>query len=866
MPLVAIRSKSLLSLLALLIAAGCAEGGTEEPGGTPARGETGNELPPDGSITDATEGDAGNDTSVGDTLVDAKADGAAEVSTDAPAGETCGPPCSLGVKICDGNALRTCETIGGCNTFGAPLACPGGTVCNASKCDLTCTNACPKAGDVQCSGSGALQTCGMQASGCLDWSAPVACPTGEVCSGGKCAPSCTNQCAAGAAKCAGADSFQTCAMQPSGCTDWSPAALCPGSGSCTGAGTCVACAEGTKRCGAAGGVEECKSAVWTALSSCPLGCSAGACVASVACTAGAYRCNGLGVEICSSAGTAWLPVSTCAVGCTNGLCTGACRAGAKRCNGADVETCDANGIAWSKSESCSAGCDASTAQCALASLTVTSETRLDGVVVVDGPVVVTAGGTILSPKGDLTIRAKSIAVNNGGGITAAQVGSVSVLCSSSVASGGAGGLTPGVANNAVATPGNAGATGGCRSGIAGRGGRGGGVIRLIADRIEIDGVVRADGENGGSASSGIAGGGGGGSGGTILLAANTLRVTGNLSAAPGIGGTGTGAGAGNGTAGRPGRLKLFHGTLGDRVLTGSRTGDQSLSLIPPLRITSSTHPDPERWYNDDFADVVLAWDRPWPTRDSYYWELNTQPSKVPTDATGRLHREEVLGIPGNRFVAGANYFHIISQDALANLGTVENIFQINVNKTPPTVASTSHPNQTAWAGINNNPRFTWTVPNGDQNYVGVHWVLDRYGDTVPTRSDTFREIANKSLQLSDLADGIWCLHVVSVDTRGYLTKAADHYRVRIGTDPGTGGILGKVVDANSVNVANALVTINRGLLRPGIADVRTNADGVFNIANVPAGTWEIQVTRGTSTRTQSVTVTRGGTASATITF
>lgn len=49
----------------------------------------------------------------------------------------------------------------------------------------SCTDACTQ-GSTVCDGESALKTCEMQASGCLDWSAPVACSASQTCSAGAC--------------------------------------------------------------------------------------------------------------------------------------------------------------------------------------------------------------------------------------------------------------------------------------------------------------------------------------------------------------------------------------------------------------------------------------------------------------------------------------------------------------------------------------------------------------------------------------------------------------------------------------------------------------------------------------------------------
>lgn len=129
--------------------------------------------------------------------------------------------------------------------------------------------------------------------------------------------------------------------------------------------------------------------------------------------------------------------------------------------------------------------------------------------------------------------------------------------------GGAGQQYPGLGGNSA---GNAQLTnmvfgGGGGSGSAGRngsnigyaGGRGGGLIFLIASNIVINNKLQANGGNGNNATTNNGGGGGGGAGGSILLKAKTAIL--NIEALGGIGGTagsnhGGNRQGGNGSAGR----------------------------------------------------------------------------------------------------------------------------------------------------------------------------------------------------------------------------------------------------------------------------------------------------------------------------
>lgn len=603
--------------------------------------------------------------------------------------------------------------------------------------------------------------------------------------------------------------------------------------------------------------------------------------AQAACTPGANRCSvGNSVEVCNSSGTAWLYSATCTVGCSNGLCTGACAPGAKRCNGSVVEACNATGTAYTLVETCSTFCD--NAQCALASLDIALNRDMDGEILVAGAVIVRSGATLNSPTGNLTIRAKSITIENGGSIAAAPTGQTAVgggvqgrwNGGSYYLGGGGGSYGSAGPNGNWSSPGaiygsdrdshvDQGAKGGdgtTPSATNGEyGGKGGGVLRLIADTISIAGQVTANGANGGPDTS-CYGGGGGGSGGGILVAANTLTITGSVSAVGGVGGAKSSCSNSlPGGNGGDGRVKILNGAT--KSVTGALSGHLTQGLLPPLGLTSTSHPATDKIYNDDFPSLLLSWSKSFGSAQGYYVLVDQNPINVPTPASGQFISTDFASFPATALPAGKNYFHIVPVDATSNIGTVESTFSIQINTTAPAMSSTSHPNQAAWVD-NANAFLAWTFPQGDANVPGAYYVFDQYGATVPTAAATFLPVGQKQLLRSGIAPGVWVLHVVSVDARGYLTKAAGHYRMNIGADPGSGGVVGQVVDGASQPVSGASVTVNRGLYTQ-----TTNSTGNFNFGQVPAGSWEVTVTKqGHAPAVKPVTVVAGSATTANVTL
>ncbi len=503
-----------------------------------------------------------------------------------------------------------------------------------------------------------------------------------------------------------------------------------------------------------------------------------------------------------------------------------------------------------------------TAQCAVAALEVTGNQDYDGTLVVDGALVVRSGATLNSPTGDLTIIADQIVVENGGSIAVAATGSETAgqggdgnynysSCGNYRYGGGGGGygtngsgatgvcggtrgLAHGQTQDGFVSSGSSGGDGYAHS-LSG--GAGGGVLRLIAPTITIAGQLSANGQDGAPVVGGSSwGGGGGGSGGGILLAANALTMSGSISAAGGTGGLkGSYSYSVSGGNGGSGRVKLLYGASSS--ITGSVSGAVTTQdLLPPLTITSSSHPRSDLIYNDDFAQAYVTWNRAFPSLLGYYQLTNTTVTTVPVPATSNFLDTESMTVDRTSLSAGSNYFHLVAIDGTSAYSKVQSWFRIQVNTTPPSMSSSSHSNQTAWSG-NDDVFYSWTFPIADVNLVGAYWVRDVFADTVPTKADNFLPVSSKQLIQANLPSGVHFLHVVSVDSQGYLTKQAGHYQVRIGSDPGAGVLLGQVIDDQSKPVVGATVEINRGL-----ASQPTNGTGNYSFNSAIAGTgWEIRV-------------------------
>jgi hypothetical protein len=338
---------------------------------------------------------------------------------------------------------------------------------------------------------------------------------------------------------------------------------------------------------------------------------------------------------------------------------------------------------------------------------------------------------------------------------------------------------------------------------------------------------------------------GGGSGGGILLAADTINVSGTVSAAGGIGGDNSSA-----ESGGIGLIKILWGSA--HSITGTLAGEVIQSVLPPIPVTSTSNPDPTLVYNDGLSTVLFSWTKPFPSAQGYFVYLDTTASNPPTAVTGQLLSTDYTSFPATALVGGANYFHIVSVNPASNVGTVETVFEIQINATPPAITCSTHPNQAAWY-TNANPDLAWTFPQGNANVVGAYYLVDHDGLTVPTPAATFIPVSQQQLLLTGVQPGVWVFHIVSKDRVGNLTQHAGHYRVNVGTDPGSGSLVGTVVDGSGTAVSGGSVSVNNGLYAQS-----TNSSGQYNIATMTAGTWTVTASANGHSTSASATVTSGG--------
>jgi len=119
---------------------------------------------------------------------------------------TCGAFCTEGTVVCDHDGTSRCEVqADGCLAYSTAVACPN-TVpfCSNGDCQAQCSDECT-AGQTECDTAVTMRTCGeFDSDSCHDWSAAVACASGQSCVNGACTGG-TQTCTGDGDKCTDGD-------------------------------------------------------------------------------------------------------------------------------------------------------------------------------------------------------------------------------------------------------------------------------------------------------------------------------------------------------------------------------------------------------------------------------------------------------------------------------------------------------------------------------------------------------------------------------------------------------------------------------------------------------------------------------------
>jgi len=319
--------------------------------------------------------------------------------------------------------------------------------------------------------------------------------------------------------------------------------------------------------------------------------------------------------------------------------------------------------------------------------------------------------------------------------------------------------------NARGKAGESGINNGENSG--GKGGGSGGHIIIIAQFMDINGWLNADGGNGGSAgtynnSSINPDGGGGGGGGRIYLNYTAGQV--NLSRiyyAGGVGGPGNlNFGGVNGFYGQDGVIEIVFDESGNNW------------------ISSSTHPDESLYYLVNQPEIQLANEG---GIDGFFYEISNSPAlNVDIQSYYIASDGDTTLFILNPLSDGIWYFNAIpfsSEGILLNAQGLS--FQLNIaTEETIIITSSSHADSDTWYE-NLSVVINVNQPDGINTF---HYDFDQSPFTVPIIGESTPTI-NSTWVIPSLEDGVYFLHIIPEDSAGNVLEMPIRKRFNVGPHP-----------------------------------------------------------------------------------
>ncbi|HJT23106.1 MAG TPA: fibronectin type III domain-containing protein, partial [bacterium] len=222
-----------------------------------------------------------------------------------------------------------------------------------------------------------------------------------------------------------------------------------------------------------------------------------------------------------------------------------------------------------------------------------------------------------------------------------------------------------------------------------------------------------------------------------------------------------------------------------RVVSGYRSSSLSVSqastfetpAVPPPEITSPSHPQPGKWEKTNDIEILL---NPAVPLAGYHYVLNHYPETIPAPPEASFTENKRIAF--STVAQGTWYLHVTGENEAGNMGSRAAHYKILIDTeaAPPfNLHSTSHPDPEKWVA-NPTPVLAWEPPKDLSGVKGYYVKADHETATVPGPG-TGEFTQETRLTLGPLEDGLWYVHVTTMDEAGNVGQAATHYPLRIDT-------------------------------------------------------------------------------------
>lgn len=237
---------------------------------------------------------------------------------------------------------------------------------------------------------------------------------------------------------------------------------------------------------------------------------------------------------------------------------------------------------------------------------------------------------------------------------------------------------------------------------------------------------------------------------------------------------------------RSGAADFDIGLSSDGEQVNESSTSQSYTLGTELKFKGGSSPEYERsWGSTDKTSYILSWSKDLELSGAVggLGESESVDLSYAFMPYVWLQRASTLSSIHQAFVVLDYWVPEIGGDVTASSPGPAMVTAAGVTAAAPLapeVTSTTHPDENWYAS--SNATLSWSQPGGDPAVIsGYRWYLDHTPDTVPA---SVSPVLSTTFSYTDLADGVWYLHVHARDNSGQWSETT-HRTVRVDVDPPT---------------------------------------------------------------------------------
>lgn len=255
----------------------------------------------------------------------------------------------------------------------------------------------------------------------------------------------------------------------------------------------------------------------------------------------------------------------------------------------------------------------------------------------------------------------------------------------------------------------------------------------------------------------------------------------------------------------------------------------------PPQVSSASHPDSQCWYSPSKAQFKVYSATKLSGFDAFYYLFDQEPETRPNQTESQRTTEDEIAVRAS--TPGIWFLHVMMRDKAGNLSepTHTMVKTAAGEMPPPVIHSPTHPREDEPVNQHNPVFLLEDRHDGSFKNGGVHYRLSLNEVEKVTLEDPYT--TEKTIELKDVGEGTWYLHVAPATKKGKIGTLIARRRILIRRMGQLAGVF--LRKDGTTPVVGAKVEVIRAH-RDGAVAI-TDAQGRFKFSDLPEGRYEVRL-------------------------